>query len=140
MKDSSGMMKNVVLVVLGLGIGIVGWRTISPVIFGVDGGMRELIVPQLSAAARKGQRAFEENCISCHGKHAIGTDQGPPLIHDYYNPGHHADGAFYLAAARGVVQHHWNFGDMKPVEGMTPKKMDRVVPYVRYYQKQKKLY
>ena len=29
---------------------------------------------------------------------------------------------------------------MKPVAGMTSEKMDRLVPYVRYYQQQKKLY
>jgi hypothetical protein len=29
---------------------------------------------------------------------------------------------------------------MAPVEGMTRKKMDSLVPYVRYYQQQKKLY
>jgi len=29
---------------------------------------------------------------------------------------------------------------MPPVEGMTAKKMDSLVPYVRYNQQQKKLY
>jgi len=48
--------------------------------------------------------------------------------------------SFYRAALKGVKQHHWNFGDMPPVAGMTPGKMDRIVPYLRHYQRQKKLY
>jgi hypothetical protein len=50
------------------------------------------------------------------------------------------DKSFYRAALQGTKQHHWNFGDMAPVEGMTRKKMDSLVPYIRYYQQQKKLY
>ena len=88
----------------------------------------------------KGQMLYEKYCSSCHGIQLDGTDKGPPLLHPFYKPSHHGDKAFYRAALQGTKQHHWNFGDMKPVEGMTPKKMDSVVPYVRYYQQQKKLY
>lgn len=88
----------------------------------------------------KGQMLYEKYCSSCHGLQLNGTDEGPPLVHAFYKPSHHGDKAFYRAALQGSKQHHWNFGDMKPVEGMTPKKMDSLVPYVRYYQQQKKLY
>lgn len=88
----------------------------------------------------KGQILFEKYCSGCHGLQMDGTDQGPPLIHPFYKPSHHGDKSFYRAALQGVRQHHWNFGDMKPVEGMTRGKMDRVVPFIRYYQQQKKLY
>ena len=88
----------------------------------------------------RGQLLYEKYCSSCHGLDLTGSDEGPPLLHPYYKPSHHGDKSFYRAVLQGVKQHHWNFGDMKPVEGMTPKKMDRVVPYVRYYQQQKKLY
>ena len=88
----------------------------------------------------KGQLLYEKYCSSCHGVSLEGTDEGPPLIHPFYKPSHHGDKSFYRAALKGTKQHHWNFGDMKPVEGMTRKKMDSVVPYVRYYQQQKKLY
>jgi mono/diheme cytochrome c family protein len=88
----------------------------------------------------KGQLLYEKYCSSCHGLKLDGTDQGPPLIHPYYKPSHHGDKSFYRAALQGVRQHHWNFGDMRPVEGMTPGKMDSLVPYVRYYQQQKKLF
>lgn len=88
----------------------------------------------------KGQLLYEKYCSSCHGLQLNGSDKGPPLVHPFYKPSHHDDKSFYRAALKGVKQHHWNFGDMPPVPGMTPGKMDRVVPYLRYYQRQKKLY
>jgi cytochrome c5 len=88
----------------------------------------------------KGQMLYEKYCSSCHGAQLNGTDKGPPLIHPFYKPSHHGDRAFYNAALKGTRQHHWEFGDMPPVVGMTQKKMDSLVPFVRYYQKQKGLY
>ena len=88
----------------------------------------------------KGQMLYEKNCSTCHGQQLNGTNQGPPLIHPFYRPSHHGDKSFYRAALQGTKQHHWNFGDMPPVEGMTSKKMDSLVPYVRFYQQKKKLY
>jgi cytochrome c2 len=88
----------------------------------------------------RGQLLYDKYCSSCHGLQLDGSDQGPPLVHPFYKPSHHSDKSFYRAVLQGTKQHHWNFGDMKPVEGMTPKKMDAVIPFVRYYQRQKKLY
>jgi cytochrome c2 len=88
----------------------------------------------------RGQLLYEKYCSSCHGLQLTGSDKGPPLIHPFYKPSHHNDKSFYRAALKGVKQHHWNFGDMPPVVGMTSGKMDRIVPYLRYYQREKKLY
>ena len=88
----------------------------------------------------RGKMLYEENCSGCHALQLTGTDKGPPLLHPYYKPSHHGDQSFYRAALQGVQQHHWNFGNMPPVEGMTVEKMDSLVPYVRYYQQQKELY
>jgi cytochrome c5 len=87
-----------------------------------------------------GKQLYDQYCSSCHGLQLNGSDKGPPLLHPYYKPSHHGDQSFYRAALQGVQQHHWKFGNMAPVEGMTTKKMDSLVPYVRYYQKQKELY
>lgn len=87
-----------------------------------------------------GNQLYDENCSSCHGIKLNGTDQGPPLIHAFYKPSHHGDSAFYKAALKGARAHHWKFGDMQPVKGITSKMMDRIVPYIRFYQKQMKLY
>ena len=88
----------------------------------------------------RGQVLFEENCSACHGVDLTGTDQGPPLIHAFYKPSHHGDAAFYRAALKGVRSHHWNFGDMPAVAGMTKQKLNSIVPYIRFIQKQKNLY
>ena len=95
---------------------------------------------QIPFKLAKGQLLYEKYCASCHGQQLDGTDKGPPLIHPFYKPSHHGDQSFYRAALKGTRQHHWNFGDMEPVPGITPGKMDRIVPYVRYYQQQMKLY
>ncbi|WP_029059641.1 c-type cytochrome [Stappia stellulata] len=100
------------------------------------GALAEVIVPEMTGEARLGETEFAENCASCHGANAAGRDGiGPPLVHRVYEPGHHADGAFYLAVARGVRAHHWTFGDMPPVAGVSPEEISRIVAYVRTLQR-----
>lgn len=91
-------------------------------------------VPQLSKLAARGKVAFDANCAACHGINASGTDKGPPLVHEIYNAGHHADGAFYLAAKLGVRQHHWRFGNMPPQPQVTQEQVAAIVQYVRELQ------
>jgi len=126
-------MKILVLVVIGLGIGIVGWRVLSPVIFD-SGDSQAFVIPQFTAVAQKGETAFDANCAECHGENATGTEKGPPLIHDFYNPGHHADGSFYLAVANGVRQHHWKFGNMPPQPQVSEAQTRTIIQYVRELQ------
>lgn len=95
----------------------------------------QIVMPQLSAAAQMGQIAFQENCAACHGEKASGSDKGPPLIHKIYEPSHHADFAFQRAARGGVQSHHWRFGNMPPVEGVTDKQIEWITRYVREVQR-----
>jgi mono/diheme cytochrome c family protein len=83
-----------------------------------------------------GQALFRTHCSACHGVAGVGTEQGPPLVHRIYEPSHHGDAAFQLAVARGVRAHHWNFGDMQPVAGVTEAQVARIVAYVRWLQRQ----
>ena len=62
--------------------------------------------------------------------------KGPPLVHKYYHPGHHGDAAFFQAARNGVRSHHWRFGDMPPVKGLTDADIKAIVRYVRELQKE----
>jgi len=96
-----------------------------------------VIVPEtLSAPSYFGQIAFEKSCASCHGKNgAGGTGNGPPLVHPIYEPGHHPDGAFLRAANAGVRSHHWSFGDMPPVEGITEETVALIAGYIRELQR-----
>ena len=103
---------------------------------GEASAMVEVKVPDLSDLAAEGRTAFDALCASCHGENAAGR-QGiaPPLVHVIYEPGHHADGAFLLAATRGVRQHHWTFGDMPPVPEASPQDVAAITAYVRELQR-----
>ena len=90
----------------------------------------------LSARARLGRKTYDANCASCHGRNAAGQGGvAPPLVHIIYEPGHHGDESFQRAVARGVRAHHWRFGDMPPVEGLTRRDVAAVVAYVRELQR-----
>ena len=91
-------------------------------------------VPTLSAKAAVGKTAYDDNCAGCHGTNGAGSDQGPPLIHDTYNPGHHADEAFYRAVRQGVPRHHWLFGDMPPQPQVAATEVTDIIRYVRELQ------
>jgi len=56
-------------------------------------------------------------------------------MHRIYEPSHHGDVAFQIAVKYGSRQHHWNFGDMKPVPGLTPDDVAHVTAYVRAEQR-----
>jgi mono/diheme cytochrome c family protein len=85
---------------------------------------------------RTGNRAFDAICAACHGPNAQGRDGvGPPLVHKIYEPSHHGDMAFVLAARNGVRAHHWKFGNMPPVEGVTQADLLAIVAYVRALQR-----
>ena len=90
----------------------------------------------LSARADLGQKTYEANCASCHGRNAAGQKGvAPPLVHVIYEPGHHGDESFQRAVTRGVRAHHWRFGDMPPVEGLTRRDVAAIVAYVRELQR-----
>ena len=91
---------------------------------------------KLPAEFQPGEGKFNTFCARCHGAEAIGTKQGPPLVHKIYEPNHHGDAAFQRAAANGVRAHHWQFGDMPKIDGVKPEDIDQIVKYVRWLQRQ----
>ena len=122
-------------------VGVVGWlqwfdeEPAHPDPAHSGGAAAALTIPAFSAEAEAGRAVFEENCIACHGKHATGTDRGPPLVHRIYEPNHHGDASFYLAVRNGVRAHHWRFGDMAPVEGVPENEVTTIIRYVRELQR-----
>ena len=92
-------------------------------------------VPTLSSDAKVGRNVFEANCVTCHGKNAAGSGNGPPLVHIIYEPNHHADISFQLAVKRGVRAHHWHFGNMPPVLGISDAQIRLITKYVRELQR-----
>lgn len=92
--------------------------------------------PEPPAILVDGRDLFDVHCAECHGTGGFGTNEGPPLTHEIYRPGHHADIAFHLAVQRGVRSHHWNFGDMPPQPNVPVHRIQEIVDYVRWLQRE----
>jgi len=83
-----------------------------------------------------GAAAYTAKCADCHGVNGVGRDEiAPPLVHKIYEPSHHGDMAFELAVANGVRAHHWQFGNMPPIDGLTRADVGSIVSYVRALQR-----
>lgn len=102
----------------------------------------DVFVPsQLSATAQDGQQAFEVSCAACHGVSAAGQDGvAPPLVHIIYEPNHHGDQSFYQAVSYGVRAHHWRFGNMPAIEGVSQSDVSDIIAYVRELQRANDIY
>ena len=87
-------------------------------------------------AASEGEALFSANCSVCHGEIGDGSNSGPPLVHKIYEPGHHPDFSFQNAVRNGVRSHHWNFGDMPPVTGVSDDELESIIAYVRDLQRE----
>ena len=101
------------------------------------GALATVSLPKtLSQSAQIGKLAFDTKCASCHGANAAGQHGvAQPLVHIIYEPGHHGDEAFQRAAAIGVRAHHWPFGNMPAVEGITRGDVKIITSYVRELQR-----
>ncbi|MCP3055575.1 c-type cytochrome [Aurantimonas marianensis] len=103
---------------------------------GAGVALAEVVVPELTAEESRGETLFNANCATCHGANAAGrSGKAPPLVHNIYEPNHHADAAFQLAVQNGVRDHHWGFGNMPPIEGVSPKNVSQIAAYVRALQR-----
>ena len=99
--------------------------------------LANVILPKtLSQNAQNGKRSFEAKCATCHGVNAAGQDGvAPPLVHKIYEPSHHGDESFQRAVSMGVQAHHWRFGNMPPVEGLTRGDVKMIISYIRELQR-----
>lgn len=129
----------IIVAALAAGAAAAGWYfftpqdAVSPQIAGA--AMVAVTVPDLTDTEKLGEAAFNAKCAACHGKDAAGQNGvAPPLVHAYYRAGHHGDMAFMLAAQNGVTAHHWRFGNMPPVTGLTDGDMKNIIAYVRAVQ------
>jgi mono/diheme cytochrome c family protein len=97
----------------------------------------QVLIPEsLSADGQQGKTAFLNRCAACHGENAVGqVGVAPPLVHKIYEPSHHGDASFMRAAFVGVQQHHWPFGSMPPVEGVTELEIRSIITYIRELQR-----
>lgn len=121
----------VFLLLYGLAAQGQGWQVPQP-------------TPGLMANPAQGKRLYGQYCAACHGADLRGVDQGekkgPPLLHRIYEPSHHGDAAFQLAARNGVRAHHWPYGDMAPVPQVSPDDVAHITAYVRAEQRKAGIY
>ncbi len=98
----------------------------------VDGGL----FPNMDykPSISQGESSYQSACIKCHGDNLLGSEQGPSLLDEIYKPSHHADLSFYYAVKSGVRQHHWKFGDMPKIDGLSPERVSDIISYVRHKQ------
>lgn len=105
----------------------------SPRTQSVSAESTKLAVP---AELAEGEAKFNTFCARCHGAYARGTQSGPPLVHKIYEPNHHGDFAFQRAAANGVRAHHWSFGNMPRITGVSSGDVREIIAYVRWLQRE----
>ncbi|MZR30425.1 c-type cytochrome [Sneathiella litorea] len=138
MSKSNKYIFSIVLVLALVLIAVGGYSWLYPGQPEVKMGQPIVVVniPELSIAAQSGKQAFDKYCASCHGSNAVGQEgKAPPLIHRIYEPNHHGDMAFVLAAKNGVRAHHWSFGNMPPVDGVTEAEIKNITIYIRELQR-----
>ena len=104
---------------------------------GANTALAKVILPEnFSENAKVGKLLYEAKCVACHGVNASGQDGvAPPLVHKIYEPSHHGDESFQRAVSLGVQAHHWRFGNMLPVEGLTRGDVKMITAYVRELQR-----
>lgn len=104
-----------------------------------DGGaiVDVALPPELSDEGLIGERVFNFACSECHGENAAGRNGvAPPLVHIIYEPSHHSDEAFQVAVRGGVRSHHWNFGNMPPIEGLSRAEVRAIATFIRELQRE----
>ncbi len=91
----------------------------------------ESAVEDPGGASSEGAVVYAAQCASCHGADLRGTDKGPSQLSIVYEPNHHGDDAYRSAIANGAPQHHWGFGNMPAIQGLTAEQVDDVIAYIR---------
>ncbi|MFA7250150.1 MAG: cytochrome c [Dehalococcoidia bacterium] len=89
------------------------------------------VTTSADGAPLDGRGLYAANCARCHGAELQGTATGPPFLNVIYQPGHHSDASFLVAVRSGVQPHHWNFGPMAPIEGLSEQQVASIVAFVR---------
>jgi mono/diheme cytochrome c family protein len=123
-----------------------GWKAASILLLGASvlapvlGTKTARATRQTPAQLGQGQALYGAHCASCHGVEARGTGKGPTFLSKTYTPYLHADIAFRLAVERGVRAHHFRFGDMPKIPGVSREDVQVIVDYVRWLQREAGVY
>ncbi|WP_108665340.1 c-type cytochrome [Euzebya rosea] len=95
-------------------------------------GTPETVADDVAAGdVAAGETLYQANCAQCHGADLQGTDQGPPHLDAVYLPNHHGEFSFRAAVQNGVQPHHWQFGPMPPIDGLSEQDVTDIIAFVR---------
>lgn len=100
-----------------------------------ESGVAEDLGPQEADLVDAGEELYRANCAVCHGVDLTGSGTGPSLLSEVYEPDHHSDFAFAQAVEFGSPAHHWDFGAMPPIEGLSESDVEAIIAYVRENQR-----
>ena len=139
-------MKFIYVTAAILAVGAVGyslWATVKPTVHSAttsdnrNAALVEVMLPDtFSDNAKIGKLGFNTKCAACHGVNAAGIEGvAPPLVHKIYEPSHHGDESFQRAVALGVRAHHWPFGDMPAIKGVTRGDVTMITACIRELQR-----
>ena len=131
-----------VMILIGI-LGYIFWSNtkqvdqVGSLEMGAKTALAKVNVPEtFSENAKIGKLLYQAKCAACHAVNASGQDGvAPPLVHKIYEPSHHGDESFQRAVSLGVQAHHWRFGNMPPVEGITRGDVKMIIAYIRELQR-----
>jgi mono/diheme cytochrome c family protein len=122
-----------------IGLGLLSTPAVVFVVIGTsDNGSFEedSIVPVSYAVIDHGVVAFADTCAGCHGRLASGTNRGPDLVAVPYGSSTSSDAKFRRAVRDGMPARQ-GYGAMPPAPGMSTRKLDRLIAFVRELQRNK---
>ncbi len=101
----------------------------------VEGPITVEVPEQDPELVELGEPLYQQHCAQCHGADLRGTDLGPSQLSIVYEPNHHGDAAFLAAVSRGSPAHHWDFGPMPPIPGLSQEDVAAITAFVRERQR-----
>lgn len=88
----------------------------------------------LTPLAAQGQRVFSQRCAACHGRGAMGSGIGPPLLHRNYGASAFGDEAIVQVIRNGAQGARWGFGPMPAIPGLGDQDLVALVRFIRELQ------
>ena len=121
-----------------IGLGLISCPAAVFVVFGtsgLDAFDESPSVPVSSLSIQLGGIAFAEECASCHGRTARGTERGPDLIHPDYGPGRRSDAQFRRAIREGKQARRAGYQNMPPAMNGSERHLNRLIVFLREVQR-----
>ena len=82
-------------------------------------------------ASSDGAPLYDGDCASCHGGDLRGTDFGPSLLSEIYEPNQLPDDSIRDAIRNGAAQDNWEFGPMPAITRLDDDEITAMITYIR---------